>query len=185
MESLHIAMGIAAKQGLDLVTNLLSWAQTQSNKIQAYPDQFQLDHAIEEVMAYYSTSALKKQIEMTITRTGDNLSVFADPDMIKIVIQNLISNAIKFTSSGGRIDIIIEDLGKEKLVKIRDNGIGMPPALVKKLNNNLKLGSRNGTELEKGTGLGIMICKDLIKRNKGRLILSSKEDEGTVASLFL
>nr|WP_321411502.1 HAMP domain-containing sensor histidine kinase [uncultured Carboxylicivirga sp.] len=184
LKEIHGSMGLAAQQGLDLVTNLLSWAQTQSNKIKAYPVKFDLSRIANEVKSYYSMAALKKGININYSCTGDCFAVFADPDMIKIILQNLISNAIKYTPSGGVIDIYIGLIDGIVKLDISDTGVGMSNEMIEKVLHARSIPSRKGTDLENGTGLGYLICNEFLENNNGVMDIRSKTNYGTTVSLL-
>jgi signal transduction histidine kinase len=126
-------------------------------------------------------SADKKEITMNFTQIGRSIAYF-DKDLLDIIIRNLLSNAIKYTPRGGRISIVMKDrsrTGDGFLIKVCDNGVGMPPLKQKYLFTMPEMESTPGTENEKGTGIGLKLCHELIKINKGTIAVESKEGEGT------
>ena len=169
----------AATQVKNLVLNLLEWARTQSRQISVDPEQISVLPLIEENVSLLKEQASQKQIVLKIL-PFDDLQIFADYNMVKTVVRNIISNSIKYTPKGG---IIILSAGiKEKdfiEIKIQDSGIGMSPALISKLFSIEKGPSRKGTEKETGTGLGLVICHDFIEINKGTILVESKPNEGS------
>jgi len=110
---------------------------------------------------------------------GDNIFVFADIKMINSVINNLLSNSLKFTNRGGIIKITIAIKKKSAIFKLEDNGIGMDKVTLRDLFKIDKNISRRGTENEKGTGLGLVLCKEFIERNGGTLTVKSKVNNGS------
>lgn len=180
------AMWLAAKQGLDLVNNLLNWARSQTGRIKCYPVQFDMVRVAEEVHSYLSLSAKKKEISLRLMVPSKACLVFSDIDMIKVVIQNLVSNAVKFTPNGGSVEMRVENWGRAGVkIVVEDTGIGMGVGMVNKLLNGKDVRSGKGTELETGTGLGIAICRDFLRLNNSELILCSQPGKGTVAGFYL
>jgi signal transduction histidine kinase len=109
----------------------------------------------------------------------DELNIFADENMLKAILRNLISNAIKFTHNGGRIDILAKQTEMHTIVTVTDNGIGMDAERINNLFDFTKPNSTPGTEKETGTGLGLLLCKDLIKKHKGEIWVESEKGKGT------
>lgn len=120
-----------------------------------------------------------KQIQIE-NRVPDYITVSADRNMLSLVIRNLISNSIKFTHAGGKIDITAIDTG-DGFVKatLQDNGIGMSPDLVEELFKIDKRVSRPGTEGEPSSGLGLLLCHEFIQKHGGTMIVESEENVGT------
>jgi len=123
--------------------------------------------------------ATEKNIEL-LKSFDDNLTIVADKNMIKTILRNLISNAIKFTSKNGKVEIkaIIED--GQVVISVSDNGIGMTKETIAKLfrlDANL---STRGTENEKGTGLGLFLCREFIEKHNGKIIVESEKDKGSL-----
>jgi signal transduction histidine kinase len=105
-----------------------------------------------------------------------------------IIIRNLLSNAVKYTARGGRISILLKDRSSDEggiLLKVCDNGIGIPAAKQKYLFTSTEMSSTPGTENEKGTGLGLKLCYELVTLNKGTMSVESREGEGTCFSINL
>ena len=118
---------------------------------------------------------------MNFTQVGSSIA-YCDKDLMDIIIRNLLSNAVKYTPRGGRISILLKDKASEEnriLLKICDNGIGIRPERQKYLFTSNEVSSTPGTENEKGTGLGLKLCHELVQINKGTISAESKEGEGT------
>jgi signal transduction histidine kinase len=174
----------SSKQAMDLLTNLLEWARSQTNKIEYKPEKIDLAHLIEETALMFDQIALPKGI--TIKRIlNHNLEVMADKHMIATVIRNLISNAIKFTSPGGEISVSAQKDQEEIVVKVSDNGVGIPANRIEKVfqidNNNSTLGTAN----EEGTGLGLILCKTFVEKSGGWIKVESEEGKGSVFSFSI
>ena len=107
---------------------------------------------------------------------------FFDKDLLDIIIRNLLTNAVKYTNRGGRISILLKDkssTGEGIVLKICDNGTGIPEGKQKALFTGKEVDSMPGTENEKGTGLGLKLCNELVKINNGTISVESKVGEGT------
>jgi len=166
-----------------LMENLLQWVKTQMQVNTLHPQVIDVTEMVREATDLLRLQADSKQI--CIDASIDNpIYIYADRDMISLVIRNLLSNAIKFTPSSGRVAIdIVEKLSLVEL-SVRDTGVGMEPEVVKQLFEN-KYYSTQGTANETGTGLGLMLCNDFISRNGGSLKVKSKVGEGSVFSFVL
>jgi signal transduction histidine kinase len=175
----HIAASIETQLNytLLLLNNLLLWSKSQLQGMTPQPSQFDLQEVVAQNMALLSEGAKKKKITLQ-NHLPDYFLVLADRDMIDTVIRNLLSNAIKFTLEGGSVNVEYENHTDEYHVCIQDTGIGMTD---KQLHNlfTTKLHSTLGTANEKGTGLGLMICKDFIEQNGGKIWVNSQIDKGS------
>ena len=105
--------------------------------------------------------------------------VFCDANHFEIIFRNLFSNAIKFSKNGQEIEVNFSNKNEKNILEIKDYGQGISKSIINALNNNKPPRSSNGTNNEKGTGLGLMIVKDLVRLNKGKLEISSSPENGT------
>jgi signal transduction histidine kinase len=163
---------------LDLINNLLTWSRLQFNKADDNPEQIKIFEIINSVFKSLRISALDKKISLE-TICGDNLTAVVDKNMIESVIRNLVSNAIKFTKENGTIKVIVTEDSGNITVAIEDNGVGMSEDITQKLfklNSNV---TRKGTADEKGTGLGLLICKEFVEQHGGRIWAESEEGKGS------
>lgn len=168
-----------------LLRDLLEWAQSQNGTLALKPVVFTLSDLIEEVASNSAPRAKQKGISIKID-AGDRLSVFADRKMINSVLNNLISNALKFTHRGGQISIGTEKLADGMLkVSVSDNGTGMTQEVVSKLFNPGEKTGSLGTEGELSTGLGLLICKEFVENNGGQIMVESVEGQGSKFSFTL
>jgi signal transduction histidine kinase len=110
--------------------------------------------------------------------TDENLKVIADPDMINLVIRNLVSNSIKFCETGGKIEISSTYHKNQLCLMVKDNGVGIESGRLLKLFGNENSSTR-GTHSETGTGLGLILCKDFIEKNDGRIWAESAPQQGS------
>ena len=155
-----------------LLGNLLEWSRTQTREIPFNPKSLDLVKEINVVKELLNETANQKSITIEI-EIEETLLVFADKDMINTVLRNLISNAIKFTDTGGRITISAQKVKNYIIVKIADTGIGMPKERLEKLFTLSSNYSTSGTQNEKGTGLGLILCKEFVEKNKGKIWVES------------
>ena len=168
----------SAKHTLILLDNLLNWAKTQTGQVAFTPEQLELSSIIDEIMSLSTPSAKAKEIALTY-RLPDGIKVFADLNMIKTVLRNLISNAIKFTHTSGKIHIEIIENSLSTTFKISDNGLGMSKETQSKIFNQATNASTNGTANEKGSGLGLILCKEFVEMHGGNIIVESQLDKGS------
>ncbi len=168
-----------------LLENLLNWSRLQRGVLECNPIDFELDLLIKQNVDLASTNANQKDISVT-TDIPPSLYVFADLNMVNTILRNLISNAIKFTHRKGNIRIIAEHYSNsEVIIKISDNGIGMDEVLMSKIFRIDTHTSGIGTEKEVGTGLGLILCRDIAEKNNGRILVESEVGKGTTFSVIL
>ena len=167
----------SSKRAMNLLTNLLDWSRAQTGKIEFNPEHFELVTTINEVVALYIDSAQQKSINIS-KKLSYNIPVVADEAMIKTILRNLISNAVKFTNPGGEIKIGAEQNEKELIVSVTDNGVGINKENIDKLFRIDYTYSTLGTNNEKGTGLGLLLCKEFIEMHGGKIWAESNEGKG-------
>lgn len=168
---------------LHLVTNLLQWSMSTMGRFQYSPIRFELSRLIGKTAEQLRTQMTGKQISLSIPE-GLFCFVYADIAMVEVVIRNILSNAIKFSFPGQCIEIRIEDKGGKAVVTVTDHGIGMSKQVVSRLMRKGRW-SANGTSGEQGTGLGLQICRNLVEKNGGTLVISSEEQKGTSVAFDL
>lgn len=176
-----------AQQVISLLENMLVWGRGQEDKIKYSPGLFNLADIILTNLSIFKETSDKKDISVNFTQVGSS-EAFCDKDLMDIIIRNLLSNAVKYTPRGGRISILLKDRSSEDgtmLLKICDNGIGIPVKKQKYLFTATEITSTPGTENEKGTGLGLKLCHELVIMNKGKISIESTEGEGTCFSINL
>jgi len=170
-----------AQNVITLLENMLVWGRDQEDKIKFAPGNRDLAEIILTNMSIFKETGDKKNIVMNFTQVGSAIA-FIDKDLLDIVIRNILSNAIKYTPRGGRISILLKDKfqgEKGIMLKICDNGIGIPENKQKNLFSSAEIVSTPGTEDEKGTGLGLKLCYELIRLNNGTISVKSRSGEGT------
>lgn len=167
----------AALQVFNLLENLLFWARSQSDEIQYSPSVLNLSELIREVMDLLSDSALKKSVSLHKHLEAD-LMVYADENMLHTILRNLLMNSLKFTDEGGEVHVECFEEAERVRVCVVDTGIGMDEETIKKLQTDQNFSSV-GTGGEKGSGLGLMLCRDFIKRHGGSLEIFSTPGKGS------
>ncbi|MDX1642682.1 MAG: two-component regulator propeller domain-containing protein, partial [Balneolaceae bacterium] len=151
-----------------MLKNMLDWARSQTGRIHYDPMNFQLMDIVDEIIDQQKSNAAYKNIELT-SSVDEDLEVYADPDMILVILRNLIANSLKFTTEGGKVEVIAQEEDDMVKVSVQDNGIGMSEEIRHKIFDKDDSVTTVGTSNEKGTGLGISLCKDFVPRNNGTL----------------
>ncbi len=167
-----------SKNHLKLLDNLLQWSRIQTGRLKAEPEKFSVGEIIRETREFYRIYANEKQICLECNSSFDG-EVFADKNMIKTVLRNLVSNAIKYTVPGGTIVIGQDDHDHNVELYVRDNGVGMTAETLKKLFHLDQEYTTRGTADERGTGLGLILCKEFVEKNGGVLSVGSEKDVGS------
>jgi PAS domain S-box-containing protein len=166
------------EQTLDLLHNLLEWSRSQIGKIQFNPENMDVVLLVNEVIQLLADSANQKSIKISVDIPA-NAQIFADKEMVGTILRNLISNAIKFTNKGGHIDVIAEQNRNEFSISVIDDGVGIKPDRFEKLFRIDENHSTLGTQNEKGTGLGLMLCKEFVERHGGKIWVESILGKGS------
>ena len=169
----------SSERAMELLMNLLDWARSQTDRMEFIPDYFDLANFIEEVAQPFDESAKQKSISLILALPND-ITVFADPAMISTVMRNLISNAIKFTRPDGKISISVKKKPTELTISVADNGVGIPASAIDKLFRIDENYSTAGTNNEKGTGLGLILCKEFIEKHSGKIWVESEVGKGSI-----
>ncbi len=168
----------ASYQALDLLSNLLDWARSQTGSIMFNPEMINLGAFTDDIVNLFKESSKQKGIRLFSSIPKD-LFVFSDKSMTGIVLRNLVSNAIKFSSSGGMVEILAVEEEDHVDVSVKDNGTGLSQKDICKLFSVTSQFSKPGTAKEKGTGLGLILCKEFAEKQGGRIWVSSKPGEGS------
>lgn len=167
-----------------LTEDLLLWARAQSDRLDFSPEALNLSEAVTEVLKEVQSRAEKKQILLT-TDFDKKMQLFADKNLFKFLLRNLISNAIKFSYSGGEVKIRAEKEDKCAGICVCDQGTGIAPEALEKIKNTSEPYTSLGTDKEKGSGLGLMLCKEFTEKHGGQLKIESKENIGTVVKFTM
>jgi signal transduction histidine kinase/ligand-binding sensor domain-containing protein len=169
---------------LDLIDNTLFWSLSQTGNIQCTPTNIPLGPVLEKIKGLYQLTAEKKQIVMNFVPVN-GLAVYADENMLYVLLRNLVSNAIKFTPEKNSIHVDALQENGHIMIKVKDTGVGMTPDEINKifmLDNPMV---KKGTSSEKGTGLGLTLCKKFIEVNHGKLLIESKAGLGSSFTVVL
>ena len=167
-----------------LLENLLNWARIQQGTITFNPSSILLKVLVEGVIDLLHESAYQKKISIKDS-TPTNLMVNLDEGMIETILRNLVSNAIKFTPIGGKIEISADVINNAVEISVSDNGVGIPKENIQKLFNIDTNYSNPGTEKERGTGLGLILCKEFVEKHDGNICVESAEGKGSTFTISL
>ncbi|KAF0129514.1 MAG: Sensor protein [Bacteroidetes bacterium] len=168
----------SSKKAMDLLINLLEWSRSKTGRIEFSPEYIPIIPLIKESVDSLTESAHQKQIEIQLELNHNKL-VFVDKAMISSILRNLISNAIKFTPNQGKVTIKMESKDRSTQICVCDNGIGMDKKTIDKLFKIDEASSRTGTNNEKGTGLGLILCKEFIEKHRGKIWVESETGIGS------
>ena len=168
----------------DLLENLLQWSRSQTDRIKYSPALIDLHAVINEVQHISMASLEKKNLSFTSAVNIDTI-VYSDKNMLSAIIRNLLNNAIKFTPEKGKISITLEDMGVQYIVSVTDSGIGIKKEDIDKILNREEFHTTAGTSGEAGTGIGLIIVSDFVKRLGGTLSIDSEQGKGSTFSFTL
>jgi len=174
----------ASKSTYQLLDNLLTWSRSQREIIEYRPEIFNISDIIKSIILVYKHNLEKKNIEIKTEFHHKNIA-FADINMVKTILRNLLSNAIKFSKLQSQIIIKTSEITDFIKISVIDFGIGISEENVKKMFDISQNFSTKGTMKEKGSGLGLILCKDFVDKNKGTLSIESKLDAGSTFSFTL
>ena len=172
----------------NLLENLLRWALSQSGTLRAKPKEYELKSMFDSVMTQFASRARLKKIQLE-NHLQEQVLVFADMQFANTVLRNLVSNAIKFTHKEGIVrvqsEIISTDSGSFCKISVEDNGVGIAPEVLKTLFTVGENRATDGTEREKGSGLGLLLCKEFVEIQGGSIGVKSTPGQGSVFSFTL
>ncbi|MBU0475945.1 MAG: PAS domain-containing sensor histidine kinase [Bacteroidetes bacterium] len=173
-----------SRQTFELLENLLNWSRIQTNNIEVKKDYFDLNKQIDKIINILMPSAELKKISL-INGVDENYNVFGDSDMIGTIIRNLVSNSIKFSSQDSNITIYEKSDSNYWYISVSDEGVGMEESYIANLFDIDVHTSRQGTNKEKGTGIGLLLCSEFAKLNGGSIEVNSIINEGTTFTIKL
>jgi len=168
----------------NLLQNLLQWSRSQTGRIDFSPRVISVHDMVKQNFELLKQTAAKKGISL-VNKVDVVINIEADEDMSDTIFRNLITNAIKFTSDGGSISIDAEIKDDTVVIKVKDTGIGMDEETKSKLFRLDVNHSSLGTSQEKGTGLGLILCKEFVEKHKGKIWVESSIGKGTTFSFTL
>ena len=177
-------MHASASAVFDLLVNLLSWSMSQSQRMDYMPVDCDLGAIVSGNLKLLAQQIGNKNIAVSVNISGQH-RIYADQQMMDVVIRNILSNSVKFTNYNGRIIISAEATSEHILLTIADNGTGMLPEQVDELFHINKSAVHTGTAGEKGTGLGMVIVKDFLQANHADIAVESEKDKGSAFTLTL
>ena len=176
----YIRMATNSANGtLSLLENLLAWTSAENKMTKFNQVKINVKNLIDEEFENFISSATHKLISLNHT-IAPNLHVLADTDMIKTILRNLISNAIKYSHIGGVITINAAEHNKFVEISVADNGVGITQNDIKDLFKRNKLHTTRGTNNESGTGLGLILCKEFVEKHGGTIRIESEPDKGSL-----
>jgi signal transduction histidine kinase len=181
---LYVMINSSSKKAHNLLDNLLQWSTTQTGILQTNPEQFDIAELVKENIDLLQESAGEKGININFSDDREQ-TVFADKNMISTVLRNFINNAIKFTHPKGTITIEINSHSENVKVSIADTGVGISREALNNLFSIDKYKTTPGTANEKGSGLGLIVCKEFIEKNNGQIIAESELGKGSRFSFTL
>ena len=179
VESLEVAL----KGTKNLLDNILAWAN-KHDKNESETDEIKLYNLVEEILELFQYQADTKGIRL-LNHLENEFHIYANKNMLQLVLRNLISNAIKFTPKGGKVDIIMQQDYLDLLLIVKDSGVGMSAETLTNLFRANKHTSTRGTENEKGTGLGLILCKEFVDKYNGKLFVESEPGKGSKFTIKL
>jgi signal transduction histidine kinase len=168
----------------NLLENLLQWSRAQTGKIKYKPEYIAIHEIVKDNLNLFENNAKEKAIQMQ-DLVDDNLAVWADRNMTDTVIRNLLSNALKYSFTDGLILISSRVENNKAYISVKDNGVGMTKTSKEKIFRSDTLHSTYGTMDEKGSGLGLLLCKEFVEKQGGDITFKSEPDEGATFTFSL
>lgn len=177
-ESIHKT----ASFGFNLLENLLEWSKSQTGKLSVKPEIINSQGLLNELIDDFKELSTSKHINIHLHIQSEG-AFYADRNMITTILRNLLHNAIKFSYEYGKIEVQVEEKKQQLFIRIKDYGIGISESSLPHLFSIEKQTVKPGTMMEKGSGLGLILCKEFVEKNKGRIWVESKQNEGTCFTL--
>ncbi len=168
----------SSQHAFNLLDNLLEWSKAHTGRMDFNPENFMFDKLLKEVVSLLENLSNQKNITINY-QIAENLKVFADQNMINTILRNLITNAIKFTDTNGEINVKVVQQGAEIIVNVSDTGIGISENDINKLFKISEKITSRGTNNEKGTGLGLLLCKEFVEKHGGKIWVESQLGKGS------
>lgn len=167
-----------------LLDNLLKWTKSQIGKLNVIPQEVDIVGVTAGIIEIFSMVAELKQIKIEL-ESPEQVDICTDIDMLKTVVRNLLSNALKFSNPGGKVLVTIEDKEDRVIINVTDNGCGIKEEDQSKLLHVDTHYTTFGTKNEEGSGLGLLLCQDFVHKNGGELWFTSKVGEGSTFSFYI
>jgi two-component system sensor histidine kinase/response regulator len=169
---------------LNQLNEVIDWAKKQSEKTSFYPEKVHLAVGIEEALELLKGNALQKKIRLQNHIPAD-IEVMADALMLRSIVQNLVTNAIKYTPEGGSVAVNAKRDGQMACIFIEDSGVGMAPEVKERLFSASRQPSQSGTNNEQGSGLGMVLVSDFVNQHGGQIQVESTPGEGTTITFTI
>ncbi|MCC5930853.1 MAG: sensor histidine kinase [Cyclobacteriaceae bacterium] len=177
------SLNLALKNTRHLLDNILAWANPGKSAVDRFEKVF-ISGLVDEIFNLFSMQAENKNIRLN-NKVQPDLLLLTDKGMLMIILRNLVSNAIKFTRKNGDVSVYIENSNGKTSINVKDSGMGMTPETQKKLFKTNEHFSTRGTNNEKGTGIGLMLCKEFVEKLNGTILVSSQPEEGSIFTVEL
>ena len=165
--------------GYNLLENLLKWSQTQTDQIRFEPVKINLYEIVQYCIDDIENQSLLKDIDI-LNDIPKNYNIIADENLLKTILRNLINNAVKFTHRNGMVSIGAIKNDNSYEISVKDTGIGMSEDEINDIFKIDKISSKPGTNKEKGSGLGLLLCKEFVEKHGGKIWVESTIDVGSV-----
>lgn len=165
-----------------LLENLLNWVRSQSGKIEPHIEEVNLNELVHKTLKGLEAQIALKRIEMEVPDAGINHRIKADENILAFAFRNVLSNALKFSPEGSKIEVICSENNSEHLLEVIDQGYGISPERLAKLRSNESISSE-GTSAEKGTGMGIALSREFLAATGGSLEIESELEKGTTVRI--
>jgi len=162
----------------NLIINLLEWSRLQAGRLDVERSKINLNHLCFDIINLYGEIGRKKNVEL-VNNLDEEIFIYADKYMIESTLRNFVSNGIKFTKQGGTVKLSASRMGSDAKVVVEDTGIGISEDNLEKITRIDEQYRRDGTDDEKGTGLGLILCKEFIENNGGSIYIESKVNKGS------
>ena len=176
------SINTSTQETYGLLENLLQWTRSQTGDLHQAPEPLNIGEIIDNTCRVLRPQAGKKGVGLDY-QAEENLIIQADRNMLQSILHNLISNAIKFTHEGGKVSVNAFGKESQSIIRVQDNGVGIPKENLKKLFEDKGQLTTRGTSDEKGSGLGLLLVKDFVQKNHGSIEADSVLDEGSTFTL--
>lgn len=179
-------IGVNLDGSLDMLDELMEWTKTTSEaNLKVYRERVNIVGIIKDTLMLFEQVAMKKEIELVFKKDQELLYVNSDKNATKVILRNLISNALKFTDRNGKVTVGLQVRESRVEVAVSDTGIGVPEEMKRTIFDMETKNKRAGTDNEKSTGIGLSLCKDLLNQNGGEIWLENNDPTGTVFKFVL
>lgn len=178
------AIARSSKEAFNLLENLLLWARSQSGKMEVQPDIIEIKRRVNEIIEIVELQAEKKNIRI-VSLISDHYVVYADSNMFNTILLNLLTNAIKYTTSDGNITVFANKQAGQVEISIKDTGVGIPKEKLESIFRIDNKKSTLGTANEKGSGLGLILCREFVEKNGGTIRVESEPGRGSTFKITL